>query len=87
MRQPPPAVAKTRGHILIDDVVKIYDPDGAAVMAVDHCSLEIEAGEICMIVSFIPSQPLKIYGDTSTLAGLEEGGIRAGADGHDLCGV
>ena len=50
MRQPPPAVAKTRGHILIDDVVKIYDPDGAAVMAVDHCSLEIEAGEICMIV-------------------------------------
>ena len=50
MRQPPPAVAKTRGHILIDDVVKIYDPDGAAVMAVDHCSLEIPAGEICMIV-------------------------------------
>ena len=41
---------KTRGAIRIDDVVKIYDPDGAAVMAVDHCSLDIEAGEICMIV-------------------------------------
>ena len=40
----------TRGRILIDDVVKIYDPEGAAVMAVDHCSLDIEAGEICMIV-------------------------------------
>src|SRR5438270_693455 len=40
----------TRGHILIEDVVKIYDPEGAAVMAVDHCSLEIEPGEICMIV-------------------------------------
>ena len=40
----------TRGAIVIDDVVKIYDPDGAAVMAVDHCSLNIEAGEICMIV-------------------------------------
>jgi len=40
----------TRGAIVIDDVVKIYDPDGAAVMAVDHCSLDIEAGEICMIV-------------------------------------
>ena len=39
-----------RGAIRIDDVVKIYDPDGAAVMAVDHCSLDIEAGEICMIV-------------------------------------
>jgi len=49
MRQPPPAVA-TRGHIVIDDVVKVYDPNGAAVMAVDHCSLEIPAGEICMIV-------------------------------------
>jgi len=42
--------AQTRGAIRIEDVVKIYEPDGAAVMAVDHCSLEIEAGEICMIV-------------------------------------
>jgi NitT/TauT family transport system ATP-binding protein len=42
--------AATRGAIIIDDVVKIYDPDGAAVMAVDHCSIEIKAGEICMIV-------------------------------------
>lgn len=40
----------TSGAIRIEDVVKIYDPDGAAVMAVDHCSLDIPAGEICMIV-------------------------------------
>jgi len=40
----------TEGAIRIEDVVKIYDPDGAAVMAVDHCSLDILAGEICMIV-------------------------------------
>src|SRR4029079_14522911 len=39
-----------RGAIKLDNVVKIYDPDGAAVMAVDHCSLDIEAGEICIIV-------------------------------------
>ena len=38
------------GAIRIEDVVKVYDPDGAAVMAVDHCSLDIKAGEICMIV-------------------------------------
>ena len=38
------------GSIRIDDVVKIYDPDGAAVMAVDHCTLDIPGGEICMIV-------------------------------------
>jgi NitT/TauT family transport system ATP-binding protein len=42
--------AATRGAITIDDVVKIYDPDGARVMAVDHCSIDINAGEICMIV-------------------------------------
>jgi iron(III) transport system ATP-binding protein len=46
----PPQSGQTRGAIVIDDVVKIYDPDGAAVMAVDHCSLDIDAGEICMIV-------------------------------------
>lgn len=40
----------TQGAIRIEDVVKIYDPEGAAVMAVDHCSLDIPAGEICMIV-------------------------------------
>lgn len=45
-----PQTGPTRGAIIIDDVVKIYDPDGAAVMAVDHCSLDIKAGEICMIV-------------------------------------
>jgi len=51
MRAPsPPPAAAGRGHIVIEDVVKIYDPDGAAVMAVDHCSLDIAAGEICMIV-------------------------------------
>ena len=45
----PPATS-TRGHILIEDVVKIYDPDGASVLAVDHCTLTIEPAEICMIV-------------------------------------
>ncbi|BBP05191.1 ABC transporter ATP-binding protein [Sulfuriferula plumbiphila] len=42
--------AISQGAIRIEDVVKIYDPEGAAVMAVDHCSLDISAGEICMIV-------------------------------------
>src|SRR5438067_4827805 len=73
----------TRGHILIEDVVKIYDPEGAAVMAVDHCSLEIPPGEICMIVG--PSG----CGKTTLLnaiAGFHEitsGSIRL--DGELLC--
>lgn len=45
-----PEQAASQGAIRIEDVVKIYDPEGAAVMAVDHCSLDIPAGEICMIV-------------------------------------
>lgn len=76
--------AATQGAIRIDDVVKVYDPDGAAVMAVDHCSLEIAAGEICMIVG--PSG----CGKTTLLnaiAGFHS--ITSGAiymDGQMLCG-
>ncbi len=40
----------TKGAIRIEKVDKVYDPEGAAVKAVDTCSLDIGAGEICMIV-------------------------------------
>ncbi len=40
----------TKGAISIRNVTKIYDPEGVNVMAVDDCSLEIAAGEVCMIV-------------------------------------
>ncbi len=38
------------GRISIRNVTKIYDPDGAKVLAVDNCSLEIAEGEFCVIV-------------------------------------
>ena len=38
------------GRISIHDMRKVYDPDGARVVAVDHCSLEIGAGELCVVV-------------------------------------
>ncbi len=38
------------GGISIRNVTKIYDPDGAKVLAVDNCSLEIAEGEFCVIV-------------------------------------
>ena len=41
---------QTRGAISIRNVTKIYDPEGVNVMAVDNCSMEIAAGEVCMIV-------------------------------------
>lgn len=31
----------TRGHIQINNVSKIYDPDGAKVLAVDRCTMDI----------------------------------------------
>ncbi len=38
------------GKLKIAEVTKIYDPEGANVLALDRCSLEIEAGEFCVIV-------------------------------------
>ncbi|MFR4120089.1 MAG: ABC transporter ATP-binding protein [Bilophila wadsworthia] len=35
----------TRGHIQINNVSKIYDPDGAKVLAVDRCTMDIAPGE------------------------------------------
>ncbi|MDH3281037.1 MAG: ABC transporter ATP-binding protein [Gammaproteobacteria bacterium] len=40
----------SRGAISIRNVTKIYDPEGVNVLAVDDCSLEIGAGEVCMVV-------------------------------------
>ena len=38
------------GQLRIEEVMKIYAPKGANVLALDHCSLTIEAGEFCVIV-------------------------------------
>lgn len=48
--QSPEARRTGGGAIRMENVVKIYDPGGAEVLAVDRCSLDIPAGEICMIV-------------------------------------
>jgi NitT/TauT family transport system ATP-binding protein len=42
--------AEARGRISIRNVSKVYDPDGAKVLAVDNCSMEIEPGEFCVVV-------------------------------------
>ena len=74
----------TKGAIRIQNVHKIYDPEGAAVQAVSDCTLDIRAGEICMIVG--PSG----CGKTTLLnaiAGFHD--ISGGAiylDGDMLCG-
>lgn len=84
-----PPVAETvklsegKGQISIRNVTKVYDPDGARVLAVDNCCMEIEAGEFCVVVG--PSG----CGKTTLLnaiAGFH--GISAGEiclDGETLC--
>ena len=75
---------QTRGQISIKDVVKIYDPDGAAVMAVDHCNLEINAGEICMIVGPSGCGKTTLLNAIAGFHSINSGSIEM--DGQLLCG-
>jgi len=73
-----------RGQISINDVVKIYDPEGAAVMAVDHCSLEIAAGEICMVVGPSGCGKTTLLNAIAGFHSINSGSITM--DGQLLCG-
>lgn len=48
--KPATSAETTAGKISIRDVGIIYDPEGVHVVAVETCSLEIPAGEFCVIV-------------------------------------
>ena len=74
----------TAGAIRIKDVVKIYDPDGAAVMAVDHCTLDIAAGEICMIVGPSGCGKTTLLNAIAGFHSITSGSIEM--DGQLLCG-
>jgi len=74
----------TKGAIRIDDVVKIYDPEGAAVMAVDHCTLDIAAGEICMIVGPSGCGKTTLLNAIAGFHSISSGAIYM--DGEMLCG-
>lgn len=43
-------MSQTVGHIVVEDVTKIYDPSGANVLAVEDCSFEIKPGEFLALV-------------------------------------
>lgn len=78
------APSAAKGAIKIDDVVKIYDPDGSAVMAVDHCSLDIAAGEICMIVGPSGCGKTTLLNAIAGFHSISSGAIYM--DGEMLCG-
>lgn len=73
-----------RGALTIDNAVKVYDPEGARVLAVDHCSLAIPAGEICMIVGPSGCGKTTLLNAIAGFHGLDEGSIHL--DGRLLCG-
>jgi NitT/TauT family transport system ATP-binding protein len=74
----------SRGALSIDNVVKIYDPAGAAILAVDHCSLEIPAGELCMIVGPSGCGKTTLLNAIAGFHSIDSGEIRL--DGEVLCG-
>jgi NitT/TauT family transport system ATP-binding protein len=72
------------GSIRIEDVVKIYDPEGAAVKAVDHCTLDIPGGEICMIVGPSGCGKTTLLNAIAGFHSITSGRILL--DGEVLCG-
>lgn len=74
----------TKGAIRIEKVDKVYDPDGAAVKAVDTCSLDIGAGEICMIVGPSGCGKTTLLNAIAGFHSITNGSIYL--DGDLLCG-
>ncbi|MCZ7598504.1 MAG: ABC transporter ATP-binding protein [Gammaproteobacteria bacterium] len=74
----------TKGAIRIENVDKIYDPEGAAVKAVDNCSLDIQAGEICMIVGPSGCGKTTLLNAIAGFHSITNGAIYP--DGEMLCG-
>lgn len=73
-----------KGAICIESVNKVYDPAGAAVQAVDNCSLKIGAGEICMIVGPSGCGKTTLLNAIAGFHSISNGSITL--DGELLCG-
>jgi len=73
-----------RGALSIRNVTKIYDPEGVNVMAVDDCSMEIAAGEVCMIVGPSGCGKTTLLNAIAGFHSITYGEIQL--DGELLCG-
>lgn len=78
------ALPRTKGAISIRNVGKIYDPNGEQVVAVKDCSLEIAAGEICMIVGPSGCGKTTLLNAIAGFHSITSGSIYL--DGEMLCG-
>lgn len=82
-QQTSPNEKNSRGRISIKNVSKIYDPDGAKVLAVDNCSMEIEAGEFCVVVGPSGCGKTTLLNAIAGFHGISSGQILL--DGELLC--
>ena len=73
-----------RGALRIDNAVKYYGEGSARTLAVDHCSLDIRPGEICMIVGPSGCGKTTLLNAVAGFHGLDGGSIHL--DGKLLCG-
>ena len=73
------------GAISIRNVTKIYDPEGVNVLAVDNCSLEIGAGEVCMVVGPSGCGKTTLLNAIAGFHSISSGEIYL--DGELLCGT
>lgn len=80
----PVPLANRRGAVSIRNVTKIYDPEGVNVMAVDDCSMEIAAGEVCMIVGPSGCGKTTLLNAIAGFHSITSGEILL--DGEVLCG-
>jgi NitT/TauT family transport system ATP-binding protein len=78
------AASPARGAIKIEDAVKFYESGGARLLAVDHCSLDIAAGEICIIVGPSGCGKTTLLSAIAGFHPLDGGAIYL--DGKMLCG-
>ncbi|MGI9435532.1 MAG: ABC transporter ATP-binding protein [Geminicoccaceae bacterium] len=74
----------SQGALSIRNVTKIYDPEGVNVMAVDDCSMEIAAGEVCMIVGPSGCGKTTLLNAIAGFHSITQGEILL--DGELLCG-
>ena len=77
-------ISPSKGAISIRNVTKIYDPEGVNVMAVDDCSLEIAAGEVCMIVGPSGCGKTTLLNAIAGFHSITSGEIHL--DGEMICG-
>jgi NitT/TauT family transport system ATP-binding protein len=79
-----PRHKETQGAVSIRHVNKIYDPEGAAVVAVQDCSMEIAPGEFRVIVGPSGCGKTTLLNALAGFHGISSGEIWL--DGRMLCG-